>query len=215
MKRNQFLIVLAMIFLVLYPDSIDAEDAEIPDDCDFPLYIEGGLRMELQEGRAGYECFDGYKLPETIENSGGWVECNDGGYSPEYPRCESSHGGNQTESGHHEGDCRLPEYIEGGQRMEFQNDKARYECSDGSKFPESIENSGGWVECNDGGYSPEYPRCESSHGGNQTESGHQYEPIGEMPRAVIEMKQFFAHGPMETTSINKGEPKSRIMKVIV
>ena len=204
MKHNEFLIVLAMILLALYPDFIDAEDAEILDGCDFPQYVEGGQRMELQKDRASYECFDGYDLPESLESSGGWVECTDTGHSPEYPRCESSDGA-------HKGDCQLPEYIEGGQRMEFQNDKARYECSDGNKFPEWIENSGGWVECIDGGYSPEYPRCESSHGGNQTESGHQYEPIGEMPRAVIEMKQFFAHGPMETTSINKGEPESQII----
>ena len=113
--------------------------------------------------------------------------------------------------------CDLPEYVTGGKRIELDGQRARYECYNGSKLPESLQTSGGWVNCSDTGYFPEYPRCELSYSYREYDDDDEYkyndryERIGEMPRAIKKIKQFFAHGPIETTKINEGEPKLRLL----
>ena len=133
-----------------------------PDSCDLPEKIYNGHQAEKHHNKARYECHGEWRLPESLRNNGGWVECSaDGSHSPQYPSCE--YGGSTDEDS-----CHLPEQIDNGHQAEKHHNKARYECHGEWRLPESLRNNDGWVECTgEGSHSPEYPRCE--YGGGESE----------------------------------------------
>ncbi|XP_063681894.1 uncharacterized protein LOC134816831 isoform X2 [Bolinopsis microptera] len=95
-------------------------------------------------------------------------------------------------------DCYLPEEIENGKRIEYSHNEARYECNifDGYKLmPASIVKSDGWVKCvGNGNIKPDYPSCEQK-----------LKRIGDLPKSVLEVKQFLSHGPVGKESPHLGE----------
>ena len=91
-------------------------------------------------------------------------------------------------SGNEADDCYLPEEIENGKRLEYSRNEARYECNrfDGYKLmPASVVKSDGWVKCENGHTKPAVPNCEKK-----------LERIGDLPKSVLEVKQFLLHGPV-------------------